>query len=383
MSKIIYLHIGVEKTGTTALQKFFKINEHCLKKRGILYPNSFRRELHNHSPLVKLINPRDCNDLKSLLNSNFEKEKISLDKEIDSFKEKIILFSSEHLSSRLNQKEKIRKLEFLSNYGKVIVIIYVRRQDQAFMSQYDTGIKVSVKNCLKDFMSQSDYFQYFKIVSNYMELTSKENIVVRPYEKQQFYKANIFADFLHYAFNLELDNEFIIPGKNLNPRFSRDVLEFKRYINKLDCDQKDKIKINSYLLRISEQEDPNTQKTFQDNSFLSPRERLDIINKYEESNALIAREYLCREDGRLFFDPLPDPNEFWEPYPGLSIEKAIKIGFNIVQMQNEEMQKLQNQTLMGKVKNLMKNNPELKKQLIKFKLLLNFCKRIFFGNVTT
>ncbi|MCR5603573.1 MAG: hypothetical protein K6G27_07720 [Lachnospiraceae bacterium] len=34
----LYLHIGTPKTGTTAIQKFFELNEDVLRRYGISYP---------------------------------------------------------------------------------------------------------------------------------------------------------------------------------------------------------------------------------------------------------------------------------------------------------------------------------------------------------
>ena len=46
------------------------------------------------------------------------------------------------------------------------------------------------------------------------------------------------------------------------------------------------------------------------------------LKKVETDYSIIASEFLGRKDGRLFYDPLPDPNELWQPYPGLRPEKA-------------------------------------------------------------
>jgi hypothetical protein len=40
MTKTIYLHIGIPKTGTTAIQNFFFQKREDLKNYGLLYPNT-------------------------------------------------------------------------------------------------------------------------------------------------------------------------------------------------------------------------------------------------------------------------------------------------------------------------------------------------------
>ena len=39
---------------------------------------------------------------------------------------------------------------------------------------------------------------------------------------------------------------------------------------------------------------------------------------------MVARQYLGLEDGILFHEPLPDPDEHWEPYDGLTVAKMMK-----------------------------------------------------------
>ena len=55
MKKILYLHIGKHKTGTTALQDFMAMNRNELKKLGVLYPGIDE----NHYPVAKELQEND------------------------------------------------------------------------------------------------------------------------------------------------------------------------------------------------------------------------------------------------------------------------------------------------------------------------------------
>ena len=91
---------------------------------------------------------------------------------------------------------------------------------------------------------------------------------------------------------------------------------------------------------------------------LSPQQRREIIAKYEESNTKVAREYLGREDGRLFYAPLPDPDEPWEPYEGLTVEKVVPIltqmVFNLDNKFQKQRKALKKQSMKEKIKNKLK-----------------------------
>jgi hypothetical protein len=63
--------------------------------------------------------------------------------------------------------------------------------------------------------------------------------------------------------------------------------------------------------------------------FLSSKERLELLKKYEPSNQAVAREYLGRDDGRLFCKPWPEPDEKEEPYK-LTLEGVAPILMELI-----------------------------------------------------
>jgi hypothetical protein len=90
-------------------------------------------------------------------------------------------------------------------------------------------------------------------------------------------------------------------------------------------------------------------------SLLSPRERLDIVKFFDESNQKVAREYLGREDGKLFYEPWPDPNEPWEPYEGLTVEKIVPIfSLMLFNLDKKYQQQMNEKRSSGLKKQVMK-----------------------------
>ena len=72
------------------------------------------------------------------------------------------------------------------------------------------------------------------------------------------------------------------------------------------------------LLKLSSRQDSNTTQAFAGYAILSPQERVEILRRYKSGNLKVAQNYLKREDGRLFYEPWPDVEKSFEPYPGLS-----------------------------------------------------------------
>src|SRR5690606_38704714 len=137
------------------------------------------------------------------------------------------------------------------------------------------------------------------------EVFGLENMIVRVYEKQQL-PDGIFSDFLG-AMNTKLDDGYKILLKNRNPSINWDFIEIIRLCNKSCLRQNKFLPIHTLLIQIFEK-----MNIFDNNGkrlLLSPQQRRDLIEKFADSNEKVAREYLGRSDGRLFYSPPPDLNE--------------------------------------------------------------------------
>jgi hypothetical protein len=127
------------------------------------------------------------------------------------------------------------------------------------------------------------------------------------------------GDFMHHVLNLELTEEFAIPEKEINTRLHRIALEYKRLVNLLPISPRGRRQIVNPLRNASGFLNKQGRKDY---PAFSPQQRLQLIEQYAEENAAIACEYLGRKDGKLFYDPLPDPDEDWQPYDELLEEDA-------------------------------------------------------------
>ena len=348
MSKHIYLHIGMHKTGTTALQKFFLENQKVLKKNDITF-------------IKTLISKKFCSLFAPY--PNWQKlYEIKEDK--DKWKEKFIanihnstsnnvLISSERFSAF--SFEKIKELGHIFENFKVSIIYYIRRQDTWLESNYQQHFKSKPafsKTFEKWLNNASPYLE--RICNNYDHLSEwasvfgKENVIVRPYEKKQFVNGNIFDDFMS-IFDLCLNDDFnTLAAANVS--LTQDFLEIIRMANMLPIENRHKqieATIDNFLSHKLINLAPATCRLVKNkkNVFLSPIERMEILKKYEHNNRLVAREYLGRKDGKLFYDPLPDINEPYEPHQ-LTLEKVTPIFIEMIYTLNKRIEKLEKQQVL-------------------------------------
>ncbi|HBX23511.1 MAG TPA: hypothetical protein DEF34_07775 [Desulfotomaculum sp.] len=314
----IYIHAGMGKTGSSAIQAFLTLNYEMLKKKGYLFPNP--PNLHNG--LGFQTSGGNAHFLYELFKKNKTQNIKEIIKSFMSYNINVIL-SSEMLFHVL----RIYPERFFDVFNKYDykIIIYVRRQDNLLSSCYNQFVKY--EDMKSDFIpphgeQAHDFCMTLKQILDYSEI---KKIIVRPYEKKQFYLGNIFADFLN-CIGLELHNEFVLPEKIVNPSLDSNTLEFRRILNILEVDKDNldaKYIINNKLAKYTVEN--NMGRPFQDNNIFSIKERLEIINKYAKENEDIARVFLNREDGKLFCDPLPKEDKTHKTHEKLTFEKAVDI----------------------------------------------------------
>ena len=310
---VLYLHIGSGKTGSSALQLFLLENRLILSRLGFEYPE---HELDIN--LISSGNGRIYCD-KSVRDNKTGAKKFT--KKMLEKSNKNIVISSEYFYST-NPDD----IKDLLPQKQTIVIVYLRRQDSWAHSMYNQTVKnhfqiLSANEWLEGLtISRQDlpYYLSYQTLYEWSRIYGNDKIIVKPYEKQQFVEGNIFSDFLN-VLGIEFSHEFKFPDRRINNSYAKHATEYKRLNNLLSLKG---VPLGIFLQKYS---DTIKKKDDWPYEFISPIEELNFVERFNESNARIAMDFLGREDGQLFFEPLPDPNEPWEPYPGLSEEKVIEI----------------------------------------------------------
>lgn len=326
MSEVtLYLHIGATKTGTTALQRFLEQNFLRLKDEfQVFYPNFHDKELY--TPMRDEYNYWQGHYFETTDGA----DDINVFQRCIKYCEKNSLQSIviSHEALLVNWHNRIGQLAGKLD-AKIKIICYVRRQDHHLESAWKQwGHKfVSSDKILESIITQNDKWggwrqtDWYELLKPWAHNFGAENIIVRPYERQQI-PEGVLPDFLSILNVVWPEKPVLRNDVNVNSGFSRDVLEFlslNRDFYENHSDQRLHNMLNRFL------DDSYRKKPFESYGILSPLERLEILNKYEASNQMVAREYLKREDGRLFYEAWPNPNDPWQPYEGLTVESLVPI----------------------------------------------------------
>ncbi len=145
----IDVHIGIEKTGSTAIQSWLQHNRDVLAQAGILYPRSLGERFSANLAAACQRNrrPDDLRKVRGLLTQEAVDEyrealHEKLAAEIRRSKPSRLVLSCEHFFGRLWREEELTLLrDFLTPFATNIRIwLYLRRQDEWFLSAYSTAV---------------------------------------------------------------------------------------------------------------------------------------------------------------------------------------------------------------------------------------------------
>jgi len=347
----VYLHIGTMKTGSSALQSFLEENKDLLAKKGYAFPvfkdigiKSNFNFRNAHFLVGEKDTPKENLEIKKKAYAKLEK----IVKEFD----KIIL-TDEVIWHRVLQGENDfqRIIEEFKQIGcDVKVIVYLRRQDTMVESMYNQLVK-SNQMVTKKFMEHLPNIRkcfplnYYEHLEKIKSAVGKENLIVRVYEKEQFEGTDhsIYSDFLKVV-GLSLTDEFKIQRAAENFGIYGNYIEIKRIINGLP-EYKEAQDFMSRPIRAASAYD--SEKDLHSNmSLFEPDELKEFMSEFEEINRKVAKEYLGREDGVMFREPvgnLPtwrlDQDTMYESIL-LVMAASLSAQEKKIQKQNEEIAKL-------------------------------------------
>ncbi|EOI0600661.1 hypothetical protein ACMF93_001387 [Campylobacter jejuni] len=308
-----YVHIGTMKTGTSSIQNFLYLNRSLLQKQNYYYPISIKNtgRLNDHNPFAHKFNTllNKIDDLKIL-----SRELKYLSNEIKMCSYNKIIISMENIQWLLNSQQKIKYFyDFLMCiFDNIKIIIYLRDIAELFTSMCSQAIK---DNTHLDYHFLYPYQnEKSKILSNYRQILQwwggvfdKENLIVRLFDRNEFYQGDLLKDFV-YNIGLQWDDKFQIPIKE-NETLDLIGFELLCRINRLNP-----FMYKSRYFDVVEYFDRNCTNgnQYPHLKFQPPKEIIQsYIDYFEESNEWVRKEFFPHKE-RLF--PKKDLSNYKENY---------------------------------------------------------------------
>lgn len=303
--KSIILHIGYNKTGTTAIQKSLYYNRDILEKNGIYYPKKCRgkRKSPAHHALaesllfrIKKPLPRFVNT-KIYSNYSFDYYWNILKAELQETKAPVVFISSEAFSRLRGNPAQMQFIREQLKGHRIRILVYLRSQPEFLASAYNQAVKRGYETRTVEELMHSGWMtiNYFEELEDWASVFGCENIIVRIFDQQKM-PGGVMVDVEQV-----LSNEGIVLIKTKNPKKSfslkwnvglpNSMVETKRQIN-ASCSLPaflDKA-VNAWLHRRG--------KNLPDVEILSKAQKDLIIQRNYQSNQKLGEKYL---NGKLPF----------------------------------------------------------------------------------
>ncbi|MBU2939559.1 hypothetical protein KO494_08395 [Lacinutrix sp. C3R15] len=286
-NKTIYIHIGTMKTGSSAVQNYLVNNIDYLKENNVLYPQV---NLKAQNYLAFSLMDKVPKHVQHVLPNTAEELYQKLVDEILKSEESRVLITTEIFSlvssdKYLGVEASKRLLHLLDGHGfKFKIILFLRKQDDFLLSMYNQIIKRHNFNNLyyEDIMTyyeeNIDLFDYKTIINYWSNTFGVDNIIVKPYLKEEDILNTFFKIF---NLNIESDKKAGLKNKSLGSK----SITFLREANKFNIDKSDG-DANNVLIKIIK--DSIEQE---DDLKLTIEQKKYVLSKYVKSNLEISNCY--------------------------------------------------------------------------------------------
>jgi hypothetical protein len=275
---LLIIHIGTQKTGTSALQGYLSANSEALSAQGIRYLNA-GRQWGNHSSHGELA--------QSVLGRADASVWDEVRRELRSSQSRIDLISAEGFwfCDPAALKAQVPDIE------DVRLVVYLRRQDKYLQSLWKQAVTGGRKH---DFTAWRERLphrgDYFGTIERWADQFGPKSIIVRPYERNGV--VNTIEDFCRILGASGLAEQANV-GRNPSPR--RELLHFIRAFNHLNVDVDRHQLFRALVFKDSEY--------VRSCDMLSHEEAAALLDSYADGNRQLIEKYY-RDDSTALFPEL-------------------------------------------------------------------------------
>lgn len=284
--KTLFIHVGTDKTGSTALQAFFRSNVSALDSLNTLYIRHGRGDRLNHHVLYHQLLEHDYSGLDAMR------------EELLAHPARSGLVSFEglyHLDAHQLQEVYARLSCF-----QVKVIIYLRRQSDMVRSGVAQRIKQGTNHLpLSEYTAEKLAAMgqdYLPVLNRFCKVFGRSKVIVRRYERSSWPEGSIFLDFLKimglHMTRAQFDHQYTARLRDANPSLDVDAIYLLDTLDRLGVHTQRRRQVLDILL----------SNTGDDHSTFVPDDLAQSIDdQFEASNRHIAREWFS--DAQLFSEP--------------------------------------------------------------------------------
>ena len=299
MRKKIVLHLGANKTGSSAVQRFLALNVAALREQGIIVPDAQFRvadsvqgaHVFSFEQLFRAENGRELLEDAIAGIHRAAPEATT------------ILLSAENLAA--SQKAPAL-FEQLSETHDIRAIIYVRRQDDYILSAWQQwNSKVLTDFWAWALASVGTLGNWRHYLERWETVVPRQSITVRVFERDRLEGGDVIADFHRLlGTSLPLD-QLAYPDSIVNPSFSHAVMDLVKGNDLIFENVHD----NGFYNLVSSLTGDRFVKKGRESS-LTFKQRTALLQRYAPSNRWVRDHYFPQGPDELFMAPRPSDYDY-------------------------------------------------------------------------
>ncbi len=284
----LFLHVGTPKTGTTAIQGFLNANTQLLDEAAVNFVAAAKGPSAHNFLAVRGRQP----DMAQKLLQDIEGEVLSKPAHRHVISGEMLFAPGwPRLYARHWSPELIRDTK---------VVIYLRRQDKYLEALYKQHLKVG-----RFFGSPQEYrekqshrLHYLPTIEAYAQAFGEENVIITPYERNQFPDGDVVQHFAQTIGIEDLDLS-ALAEKEANVTMSREVSEFLGVVH-----TSAKINMVPLLRTLIAADEPGVARS---NDCYVVSEQREIVAAFAEETEAI-RQRFCPHIATFFDTKNLDPS---------------------------------------------------------------------------
>jgi hypothetical protein len=285
METRLLLHIGANKTGSSAIQNFLRLNAATLRNLGFLVPD---RELG----VSDRVTGEHVFAFQEMVNQSNPLAIEAKFRALMKARAKVIVVSAENLSNGTN-------FQFFNKILSGVeckVILYIRRQDELLTStwqQWHSKTETDINAWLILALQQFGHWQ--RCIEGWEHAVGAGNVIVRVFQRSDLANEDVVDDFLGVAGIEAPEIPFVRSSELINPSYSDVITKLVSGSKLLFANAHD----NDFYKMVEELTGNHYIAQKRKVSLISAPQREKIIEYYRLENEAVCRTYFPNRP-RLF-----------------------------------------------------------------------------------
>ena len=315
----LILHVGMTKTGTTAIQSALARSENALRAHGFANVTSLGRIGNQRDVAARLLTEIEDRRPRNPATEHWLREPVEdpdfiprVDRTLDAFAERddadCTILSSEALWDFGTSAEAMSVLRgyLRQRFGHIEVAAYLRRQDAHVVSQFAQehkgGHVVPFERHVATWEGRG-WYDYHACLSSWRDAFGTDRLTVRVYERDQLVGGDSVRDFEAV---LGVPTGTLDVPERTNESVDASQLAFLHRVNGVVPLRRDELPtLESRRLLRAVLGVPGNGRRPQ----MASSAAREFLARFEAGNAAVARDFLGRGDGKLFAEPVEPGDE--------------------------------------------------------------------------